>query len=451
MSISDGQYLAWLAKTNVTRMLLAELHHADGIEYVATGPFMSLPSDADPNRPYIACIKKAVDVTTRTDGNTTFGEVTLIGDQLAADWLPLKWHGHPIKLFLGAPDWARDDFRLLAQGRNGGIREGKRGALTLRMDDESSVLDEVIDTGQLPNDAGPVPLALGSVYNAPLTRVDTQTLTYRGSYLPVTSIAAKANGAMLTHSTDAAAGTVTLNDQFGEITGDIEEPHNTPQKMVEWVAAHYGITIGDIELPPYRVGLFYKGAVTGRQILNAIKEGLGAYWYLNELNELVIRQDKAPTTADVTIVRDDIFYDKLVLSETEQPWRSLTLRWGRNYSPLSNVAATLDESSPAEATRLRTEWRESHASQAVDGFPMAERITVDSIIQDEADAIIERDRLLGEHSTQRNTWGIQARFPPVFAGQGAAVSHARLEGKLGRLINVGRSPTKGVTNLGVRV
>ena len=91
MSISDGQYLAWLAKTNVTRMLLAELHHADGIEYVATGPFMSLPSDADPNRPYIACIKKAVDVTTRTDGNTTFGEVTLIGDQLAADWLDLKW------------------------------------------------------------------------------------------------------------------------------------------------------------------------------------------------------------------------------------------------------------------------------------------------------------------------------------------------------------------------
>lgn len=451
MSISEGQYLAWLAKTNVTRMLLAELHHAEGIEYVATGPFMSLPSDTDPNRPYIACIKKAVDVTTRTDGNTTFGEVTLIGDQLAADWLDLKWPGHPIKLFLGAPDWARDDFRLLAQGRNGGIREGKRGALTLRMNDESSVLDEVIDTGQLPDDAGPVPLALGSVYNAPLTRIDTQTLTYRGSYLPVTSIAAKANGAMLTHSTDAAAGTVTLNDQFGDITGDIEEPHNTPQKIVEWVAAHYDLAISDIDLPPYRVGLFYKGEVTGRQILNAVKEGLGAYWYLNEFNELVIRQDKAPVTADVTIVRDDIFYNKLTLSETEQPWRSLTLRWGRNYSPLSNVAATLDENSPAEATRLRTEWRESYASQTVSGYPMAERITVDSIIQDEADAITERDRLLGEHSTQRNTWSIQARFPPVFAGQGAAVDHGRLQGKLGRLINVGRSPTKGVTNLGVRV
>lgn len=448
MSISDGQYLAWLAKTNVTRMLLAELHHADGIEYVATGPFMSLPSDADPNRPYIACIKKAVDVTTRTDGNTTFGEVTLIGDQLAADWLDLKWHGHLIKLFLGAPDWARDDFRLLAQGRNGGPQGAERGKLVFRMDDESKVLDEIIDTGQLPNDAGPVPLALGSVYNAPLTRIDTQTLTYRGSYLPVTSIAAKANGAMLTHSTDAAAGTVTLNDQFGDITGDIEEPHNTPQRIVEWVAAHYNLAISDIDLPPYRVGLFYSGEATGRQILNAVKEGLGAYWYLNELNELVMRQHKAPVAADVTIVRDDIFYGKLVLSETEQPWRSLTLRWGRNYSPLSNVAAALDENSPAEATRLRTEWRESYASQDVSDYPMAERITRDSIIQDETDAITERDRLLSLRSVQRNTWSIEARFPPVFAGQVAAVDHGRLQGKLGRLINVSRSPTKAVTSLG---
>lgn len=452
MSISAGQYLAWLAKTNVERMLLAELHHADGIEYVATGPFMSLPSDADPNRPYIACIKKAVDITTRTDGNTTFGELTLIGDQLAADWHSLKWQGHPIKLFLGAPNWARDDFRLLAQGRNGGLQQAKRGALTLRMDDESSVLDEVIDTGQLPNGAGPVPLALGSVYNAPMHRVDNQTLTYRGSYLPVTSIVAKDNGNPVVHTTNAAGGTVELQAALvGKLTADIEEPHNTPQKIVEWVAAHYNLAISDIDLPPYRVGIFYKGEVTGREILNAVKEGLGAYWYLNELNELVIRQHKVPVTADVTIVRDDIFYDKLTLSETQQPWRSLTLRWGRNYSPLSTVAGVLDEEQPEEATRLRTEWRESHASQDVSDYPMAERVTRDSIIQDEADAITERDRLLGDRSTQRNTWNIEARFPPVFAGQGAAVDPGRLQGKLGRLINVSRSPTKGVTNLGVWV
>lgn len=452
MSISDGQYLAWLAQLNADRLLLAELHHAGGIEYVATGPFMSLPSDSDPNRPYVACLKKAVDITARIDGQISFGEVSVSGDALVIGWLPLAWQGHPIKLFLGAPSWARDDFRLLAQGRNGGISNAKRGSITFRMDDESSVLDEVIDTGQLPNDAGPVPLALGSVYNAPLTRVATQTLTYRGSYLPVTSIVAKDNGNPVVHTTNAAGGTVELAQPLsGTLTGDIEEPHNTPQQIVEWVAAHYNIAIGDIDLPAYRVGLFYNGEVSGSQILNDLKEGLGAYWYLNEVNALVMRQHKLPVAADVTIVRDDIFYGKLTLSETQQPWRSLTLRWGKNYSPLSTVAAVLNDEAPDEAARLRTEWRESHASQDTSDYPQAERVTRDSAIQDETDAATERDRLLALRAYRREVWDIEARLPPVYVGQAVNVDHGRLEGRLGRLINVGRSPTKGSTNLGVWV
>ncbi|WP_252109043.1 MULTISPECIES: hypothetical protein [unclassified Halomonas] len=451
MSISDGQYLAWLARLNADRLLLAELHHAGGIEYVATGPYMSRPNDADPNRPYATALKKAVDITTRIDGLLTFGEVTLMGDRLVTELVGHAWQGHPVRLFLGAPTWARDDFRLVAQGRNGGIRQAKRGEITFQVDEESSVLDEPIDTGQLPDGAGPVPLALGSVYNAPLYRVDTQTLTYRGSYLPVTSIRAKANGAPVEHTTDKAAGTVTLDGQFGDMTGDIEEPHNTPRKIVEWVAQRYGIAVGGIDLPDYRVGVYYNSAVTGRQILDELKEGLGAYWYLNEVNALVMRQHQAPASADVTIVRDDIFYDKLTLSSTEQPWRALTLRWGRNYAPLSTVAAIVDEQHPDEATRLRTEWRESRGEQDVSDYPMAERVTRNSVIQDANDAATECQRLLALRSTRRDVWNIEARLPPVYVGQAVAVEHGRLEGRLGRLINVGRSPTRGRTTLGVWV
>lgn len=452
MNISDGQYLAWLARLNADRLLLAELHHSAGIHYVATGPFMSLPSDADPNRPYVDCLKKAVDITGQIDGHTTFGEITLTGDHLITEFIGLAWQGHPIKLFLGDPSWARDDFRLLAQGRNGGISQAKRGAVTFIMDDESSILDEVIETGQLPDDAGPVPLALGSVYNAPLFRVDTQTLTYRGSYLPVSSILAKDNGNPVEHTTDVAEGTVELADPLiGTLTGDIEEAHNTPRKIVEWVAARYGLAVADVDMPDYRVGVFYTGEVSGSQILNELIEGLGAYWYLNEVNALVMRQHKLPVSADVTIVRDDIFYDKLTLSETQQPWRSLTLRWGRNYAPLSTVAKVINDENASEATRLRGEWRESHASQDVSDYPQAERVTRNSVLQNEQDAITERDRLLVQRSTQRNVWSIEARLPPVHVGQTVAVDHGRLEGKLGRLLNVSRSPTRGRTNLEVWV
>ena len=451
MSISDSQYASWLANLNARRLLLAEMHYAGGIKYVATGPFMSLPSDSDPNRPYDDCLESAVDITTRTDGQVTFGELIILDDGSNTDWLSLDWQGHPIRLYLGDPKWSRDDFRLLAQGRNGGYRGAKRGEIPFRMEDESSVLDKGIDTGELPNDAGPVPLALGSVYNAPLYRVDTQTLTYRASYLPVISISAKANGASVTHSTDTEEGTVTLSDQFGDITGDIEEPHNTPQKVAEWVASYYGIAIGEIDLPSYRVGLYYNGEVTGRQILEELCNGLGAYWYLNEVNALVVRQHKLPVSADVTIMGDDINYDGCQLSETEPPWRGITLRWGKNYSPLANVAAVLDEEDPAEAARLRTEWRESRASQEVNNYPLAERVTRDSVIQDETDAATERDRLLHLRSERREIWSIETSLSYVSAGQVVSVQHRRLEGKLGRLIVVSRSPTRENSNLEVWV
>lgn len=451
MSISDGQYAAWLAKLNASRLVLAEMHHAKGVKYVATGAFMSLPSDSYPNRPYDDCLEKAVDITTRIDGQVSFGEITLTDDGSITEWISLAWQGHAIKLYLGDPDWARDDFRLLAQGRNGGIAEAKRGAITFKMEDESSVLDELIDTGQLPDGAGPVPLALGSVYNAPLYRVSSQALTYRASFLPVISVSAKTNGAEVTHSTDLSAGTVTLDAQFGDITGDIEEQHNTPQKLAEWVAGYYGIAIGDIDLPTYRVGLYYNGEVSGRQVLEDLCTGLGAYWYVDELNALVVRQHKLPSKADVTIVGDDIIYDRCRLTETEPPWRTLTLRWGRNYSPLSTVASVVDESFPSEGIRLRTEWRESRATQDVSDFPLAERVARDSCIQDEKDAATERDRLLSLRSEMREIWTIESSLSYLSAGQSVNVHHRRLEGRLGRLLVVGRSPTRENSNLEVWV
>ncbi|UEQ03237.1 hypothetical protein LMS44_18410 [Halomonas profundus] len=450
--MTDGQYLAWLADLNAERIVLAELHHAHGVQYVATGPYMSLPGDSDPNRPYDDILKSAVDITTRIDGLTTFGEVALIDDGSITDWLSHAWEGHKIRVFIGAPEWSRDDFRLLATGRNGGITEACRGKIVFRMNDESSVLDERIDTGELPDDAGPVPLALGSIFNAPAYRISTETLTYRASFLPVTSIRAKDAGAPVSHTTDTANGTITLAASLVDtLTVDIEEPHNTPSAVIEWIANYYGISIGTIEMPSYQVGLYYNSDVTGSQILDDLCAGLGAYWFIDQVGALVVRQHSLPTVADVTIVGDDIRYDQVSLSETEPPWRGLTLRWGHNYSPLSTIAGEVDQQSPDEATRLRTEWRESRATQSVDDYPLAEHVTRDSVIQNADDAAIERDRLLALRVTRREIWDLEASLAPVEVGQAADIQHRRLAGRLGRLISVGRSLPREKTNLGVWV
>ena len=264
--MTDAQYENWLANLSAARVVLCELDYAGGTEYVGSFPYIALPTDSDPNRVYDDLLTEAVDIETRIDGLISFGEISLIDDGSITDWVNRAWRGHEIRLYLGGPDWSRDDFRLHARGINGGITSARRGEITFEMIDQSAKLDEPIDTGSLPDDAGPVPLALGSVYNAPAFRSSTTTLEYTASFLPVTELTPKDIGNSVPHTDDLTAGTFTLeNATSGEMTVDIEEQHNTPALIAQWVASEYGITVGEIDMPAYTVGLYYSSEVTGRQ------------------------------------------------------------------------------------------------------------------------------------------------------------------------------------------
>ncbi len=450
--MTDAQYSAWLTDLSAARIVLCELDYAGGTEYVATHPFISQPGDSDPNRVYDDLLASAVDVETRIDGLIGFGDVSLVDDGQITHWVDRAWHGHAIRLYLGGPDWSRADFRLHARGINGGITAASRGELTFAMNDQSDALDEPINTGNLPDDAGPVPLALGRVYNAPAFRSSTTTLEYTASYLPVTTMTPRDSGNPVPFVADLSAGKFTLeNATQAALTVDIEEQHNTPAMIVQWVASRYGITVGDVALPGYTVGLYYDGETTGRGILDDLCEGLGAYWFLDALGQLIVRQHVVATSADVTLFDDDIEYGQIELSETQPPWASLALRWGRNYAPLSSVAGVIEDNDAAQAARLKREWSESTAEQALPGYPLAEDATRDSCIAAAADAATERDRLLAIRSARRDVYSIDAFMPELEVGQSIAVEHPRLAGKFGRIISVSRSPTRGITSLEVWV
>ncbi|NVF16222.1 hypothetical protein [Vreelandella maris] len=450
--MTDAQYDNWLADLSAPRIVLCELDYAGSTEYVSSHPYISKPTDSAANRIYDDLLIEAVDIETRIDGLISFGDITLIDDGEITHWVSRAWQGHSIRLYLGGPDWSRDDFRLHARGINGGITSARRGEITFAMDDQSTVLDEPIDTGELPDDGGPVPLALGSVYNAPAYRTSDGTqYEYKASFLPCVSLTPKEGGSTtLTVSNYASEGRFVLDAPVSlDLTVDIEEQHSTPHLIAEWVAGQYGITVGDINMPDYTVGLYYNSEVTGRQVLDDLCAGLGAYWYLNRLNELVMRQHTVPTTADITLFDDDIEYDQIGLSETEPPWSSLTLRWGRNYSALRTVAGVIEDNEPTEAARLKREWSESKATQDVDDYPLAEDATRDSCIANAADATTERNRLLALKAVRRDVYSINAFMPVVEVGQAIAVEHPRMQGRIGRLLAVGRSPTRSTTSLEV--
>ncbi|WP_438455301.1 hypothetical protein [Vreelandella venusta] len=445
--MTDPEYDNWLASTSAARVVLCELDYAGGTRYVASQPYISRPTDSDPNRIYDDLMREAVDIDTRIDGLVGFGEITLTDDGEITAWAGDAWRGHGIRLYLGGPDWSRDDFRLLARGINGGLMSATRGLITFEMVDQSALLDEVIDTGQLPDNAGPVPLALGSVFNAPAYLLTASPYEFKASFLAVTALNPKDNGNPVSHTDNLASGSFELAAGIvGALTVDIEEQHNTPTLIAQWVAAQYGITVDDIEMPAYTVGLYYNSEASGAQILNDLCDGLGAYWYLNATGELVVRQRTLPTVADVTLVGDDIRDGQITLSETQAPWSALTLRWGRNYSTLSQVAGTVGE---VAADRLRREWSEVRGTQSLPDYPLAEERAISTPISNATDAATERDRLLLLHSERRDVYSIETFLPIIDVSDALSVIHPRLDGRIGSVISISRSPTAGITDLGV--
>ncbi|WP_139171598.1 hypothetical protein [Modicisalibacter muralis] len=417
---------------------------------MASHPYVSGPTDVPAHQVYDDLLAEAIDIETRIDGLIRFGEISLVDDGSLWRWVSRAWNGHAVRLYLGGPDWPLADFRLHARGTNAGVIESRRGVLAFGVTDQSAQLDEPIDTGSLPNGAGAVPLALGSVYNAPAYRSSTTALEYTASYLPVTALTPKDSGNPVPHTDNLANGRFTLaNATQASLTVDIEEQHNTPALIAQWVADQYGIAIGELSLPAYRVGLYYNATVTGRQILDELCRGLGAYWYLNALGELVVRQHTIPGAAEVVVSIDDIEWGQISLAETEQPWRSLTLRWGRNHAPLDSVAGVIEDNDATAASRLKREWSESTTSQGVDAHPQAEDATRDSCIQREADAVLERDRLITLRPVRADVWEIDVFLSTIRTGQAIEVEHAAVERMIGRVIGVNRSPTRGTTTLRV--
>lgn len=451
MAITDQRYNDWLADLDVQRVLIAEMDYAGGTVYVSTAPFISRPDDSDPNRVYVDVMQSAVDISQRTDGRVSFGEIELVNDGELDDWQAWAWRGHDIRLYLGDPSWARDDYRLFATGINGGISEARRGVLVFEMDERSTVLDTDIDTGDLPNDQGVVPLALGSVFNAPAYLLQPSPYEFKASFLPCTALTPKDNGNPVAHTDNLSNGSFELSAALvGTLTVDIEEQHNTPALVVQWVASQYGLTVGATSLPSYTVGLYYNDAVTGRQILDDLCEGIGAYWYIDAVGELIVEQLTVATgTPDIMLFEDDIVQDSITLVETQQPWRALALQFQRNHNPLTTVAGTILENDPALAQRLQDEWRESKASQTLTDYPLAERVDRSSVLQLSADAATERGRMLAMRSVRRDVWSVEAFLPLANVGQSITVESGTLATRVARVISVSRSPTEGATAIEV--
>lgn len=453
--ISHDDYQLWLRNPSVQRVLLAELHHSEGVEYVANRPFISRPTDSLPNQPFNDLLSGAFDITVGLDARLSAGDIELVDDGSITPWAAYLWRGFPVVLKLGDPSWVYDDFRVIARQVNDGVQESRSGRLVLGVYDASLKLGKPLTENRPEIDKKPVTLVLGSVFGAGADRIDTQTLTYRCSWLPVTSLVVRdGNGPVMIHDSDYANGQF-ITDAYTPraISCEIEEAHNNAASIIQWVADQYSLTLEPLDLPDYTLGLRYESEVSGQQILDDVCSAIGAHWFINLAGKLQVMRLTLPISADLTLYADDIERDKIALIRTEEPWPSLTINYAQNYSPLSEVAGSINDSDSELAERLRQQWRVENQdqSQPLENYPLAFKQSIDTALVMPSDVATECERRLALRSVRREVWELEVFmvWTGDIVGKAVAIEHPRLQGRLGRIISARMSPTQDKTILEV--
>jgi hypothetical protein len=446
--LTDAQYENWLARPGAQKIVLVELHYDGGIEHIANKPYISQPTDSLPNQPFNDVLQSVSDVSSRIDGSIELGDIELVDDGALSGWADRKWRGHSVVLRLGDASWSYDDFRVIARQINGGLSLYRRGQIVFDIYDQTALLDKPIQRPEMSN-GQPVPVIFGQVIGAIATRISTQTLLYQFSWLPVSSLTVRdGNGPVMSHVADLPNGQFTLDAYTPRnVICEVSEQHSTAISIIQWVADHYNITLATgVSLPDYTLGLRYDGEVTGRQILDDVCRALGAKWMITLAGELTVKQLFLPDQnqpADLHIFADDIELDQIELTQTDEPYKSLTVNYARNHSALSEVAGSINDTDPALADRLKKEWLVSKEEQVVTGYPLAVEESIDTALVDKANADAERDRRLLIRSQRRDTWSITAFITSTKAIVGASVEiyHPYVAGRIGRIVSTRMSPS----------
>lgn len=453
--ISDLDYQKWLLSPTAKRVLLVELQHSDGWEYVANLPFISRPTDAHPNRPYRDLIADVANISQRIDAQLSMGDITLVNDGSIDSWAAKCWRGWQVIFKFGDASWPLDDFRILAKQINAGLLSVSSSEIKLGIYDATATLDQPIAREKIADDQL-APLVLGRALGITPVRLNSTDLSYCVSHLPVQNLIVRdGNGPVLSlASTDHTAGKFTLNSYTPrELWCEVECAYSTPLAVISWVAQQYGFNVkAGLQLPNYSLGLHYADEVTGRQILDDVCAAIGGFWLINLLGELDVQVlAEASTTADIELHADDIEFGRINLIRTEEPVKKITLNYAQNHRPLTEVAGSVEDASAVVAERLRTAWHTKNGENNTAKYPLADTVEIETVLREPQDAQTELNRRLSLRSQRREVWELGVFMQPDtdLIGKTVLVNHPKLQHQTGRIISQSLEPARDSATLEV--
>jgi len=444
MSISDGDYLDWLQTQNVMRGVLVEYSSLNSgvLEsgYAANCAFVSFPSDTPANIAYDDSIVGEINfrrsASDSFDGGASVsrGEVTLLLNDdtqgLIYNWFNLQ----PLNIFMGSPDWEKDDFRKIVSGvvKNKSIQQNN---LILVFRDESEIINTPFSRTAISGgvaDGKNIPLCFGECFNVSPLLIDSATSKYQvhdGAIEAITQV--RDNGVSVAFTANLTTGTFTLTSAAaGQITCDVKgsKPASgivTGYKvkavdLVRLIISNYSnfdeSKIDDTAftaldtLAPYNCGLYIQSdTFTILEAIDQLLKSIGAFWLITRLGEFSIGRISLPSSGDNFLYRDEIENFGVTVKKVIDPKISVRLGYRKNWTEQkSGLAGAVTESnrllygakysiSLSEDLSVLTNYPDAIASPEIE-----------TLLVEKTDCDDEADRRMGLASEARTVFEINA-------------------------------------------
>lgn len=467
--ISDDEYAAWLDKENEPRCVLIEARHSTGTIYLTNYVYVSDPYSNPANTPYTNILKTVPAILSSIDGDSTIGKVEILNYGGGFDsWLDLAWRGWPLDVYLGSPDWNRNEFRLIVSGINGGIASPNRTEINFELRDKKELLQENVQL-TLMADGNPTPLSIGTVFNIEPVVENSANLIYRFHEDGLAAVSeARSNGAVLTPAVDyndLGDGTLQLlsSPQSARITCDVAWATDlSPADIVEVLALRAsGITAADLDptnmaaFPAtYSSGIYIKDV---RPIADCIKDvmlSVGGAIMFTRLGKLQMKRLEAPGTASLDIGQDEVIERQFSVIELEEPRKLITLGYQKNWA-VQDIGTLAGTVSVADQELYSSEHSvvTSDNSAVLTHYPLAlDPDIVVTLIETEVDAQTECDRRKNLRAVKRIQYSVEVSGTPfaIEVGDTITLTHDRFGFSAGRdalVIGMKEQPTKNRVTL----
>jgi hypothetical protein len=485
MAISDSQYLAWLQKDGVRRVVLVEVQVYSGssitTRYLSNSAYASFPSDTPANQPYddllleIPRFSNSMSEAFGGASKPAFGDVVIDNSSGARDsWLNDSWAGYPINIYLGDVSWAKSDFRLILSGITADIQARDNASLIVKMRDKQDLLNKPVNSNLYTTGSAvglPKPLCYGQCYQVEPILIDSATHKYQihdGAINGITTV--YENGYTIPFTADLANGCFTLPaNPAGHITADCTgaKPSGTYITKVADIAldliTRAGLSGSDISstslaamntLCPQTVGLFIKDRTNLLPALDELVASVQGYYGFGRDGKFQMGRLSTPAgSPTLYLIADDIEQYGVTVKTVSPPIKTYRMGYKQYYTILSDgVAGAVTETVRAD---YLNEYRAVTATNTVTGWPLAaepELVGGNLAIQSEAQT--ECNRRAALFSVPRKVLQVKAFTAPqrIELGQEINITYPRYglnNGVNGIVIGVSESPTSSRVDLEV--